>query len=88
MLLVWLQQYPAAQGCYFEPNNFTVNVVWLPYINLDDNKVDKDIPGVFIRQLIETRLILLATHKAIRLRTTVQRIYILQIQTAFITMQL
>ena len=47
------QQYPAAQGCYFEPNNFTVNVVWLPYINLDNNKVDGNIAGVFIRQLIE-----------------------------------
>ena len=47
------QQYPAAQGCYFEPNNFTVNVVWLPYVNLDNNKVDADIPGIFIRQLIE-----------------------------------
>lgn len=47
------QQYSSLLGCFFEAGNFTCNMVTLPYINLDTNKVDGNIPALFVRQLIE-----------------------------------
>ncbi len=47
------QQFAASDGGYFEAGNFTCNMVTLPYINLDNNKADGNIPALFVRQLIE-----------------------------------
>ncbi|MDI9537083.1 MAG: hypothetical protein QM280_04355, partial [Bacteroidota bacterium] len=43
-------------GGIFEAGNFTCNVVWMPYINLDNNKVNQNIPAIFVSQLIENAL--------------------------------
>lgn len=43
-------------GGIFEAGNFTCNVVWMPYINLDNNKVNQNIPAIFVSQLIQNAL--------------------------------